>query len=489
MPIKEHNYTLRDNAADSRIAFKCGELKNWRSRLNYYAFVAGLLGEGDIYPPTEYARPVSRNEVVRAWKGTVASIRKGKAPKQLGMFIFVPFCRTKCLFCPFFSFALSSPEQLDVYTQSLLAEMDLFKGVFKGVKFNTLWFGGGTPSVLEQKHLKAIFGRMYKLFSFTKDAQITFECSCSSTDRDKLKLLHSLGVNRVTLGIQSLNDRVLKINNRLYQNRAASIQLIKDAKRAGIDVVNIDLMCGLPGDSLDSFLKGLRTIISLKPELIHINPFFPSNETNFYRGNREYSNDDMERRTMEADLGMKILMESGYKRAEGAFLGFARVEGVGNQQEIDRVRFTSSYLSFGPSAESHAFGQMDYTNAYFGRQWNAPVAPNYIGCDFDVPEEMRKHMVSNLRYPIYRRNFHKLFGKDIVKVFRKELDQLLKFDLVHIDDEKVFFKIRTRQEQLILAKHFFSSRFLKGLEKKFKTRFDPQKNYFRDIAKLIDISV
>ena len=461
----------------------------WRQRVNFYAFVADLLGEGDIYPPTEFARKVSERRVVDAWKGTVRSIRSGTAPSQLGIFVFVPFCRTKCFFCPFFSFPLLSQNQLDIYTGSLIAEMELFKGVFKDVKFNTLWFGGGTPSILEERHLKDIFGALYKLFLFSKDAQVTFECSCSSTDYKKLKLLNSLGVNRVTLGIQTLNDRVLKENNRLYQDKKTSIGLIKDAKKAGIKAVNIDLMCGLPGDNINSFRRGLEEIIALGPQLIHINPFFPSNETNFFKSGREYSEDDMARRTREAELGIKILLERGYKRAEGAFLGFSRGEGVANQQEIDRVRSTSSYLSFGPSAESHAFGQLDYTNAYFGREWVKKVRPHYIGCDFDITEEMRKHMVSNLRYVIYRNNFLRLFGRDIVGVFKKELEELLRFNLVHIDGEKVFFKIRTRQEQLILAKHFFSRKYLNNIEKKFGARFKRDKNYLREIAKLIDISV
>ena len=103
----------------------------WRQRVNFYAFVADLLGEGDIYPPTEFARKVSERRVVDAWKGTVRSIRSGTAPSQLGIFVFVPFCRTKCFFCPFFSFPLLSQNQLDIYTGSLIAEMELFKGVFK----------------------------------------------------------------------------------------------------------------------------------------------------------------------------------------------------------------------------------------------------------------------------------------------------------------------------------------------------------------------
>src|SRR3989344_5897654 len=205
------------------------QINKWRRRLNFYAYVAAILGEGDIYIPTEFARPVSVRRVVNAWKNTVSAIKKDKAPKQLGIFIFVPFCKTKCFFCPFFSFPLSSKSELDIFTDSLLKKTRFFKDVFKGVKFNTLWFGGGNPSILEAEHLKRIFGALDKLFSFTQDAQITFECSCSSTNYKKLKLLHSLGVNRITLGIQSLNNRVLRENNRLFQDKETSIKLIKDA--------------------------------------------------------------------------------------------------------------------------------------------------------------------------------------------------------------------------------------------------------------------
>lgn len=461
----------------------------WREKLNFYAFVATLLGEGDIYPPTEFTQPLSVSRVVNAWKETAKLIRTGKTPKQLGIFIFVPFCKTKCFFCPFFSFPLSPKAQLDIFTESLVKEMNFFKGAFEGVEFNSLWFGGGTPSILEEKHLRKIFDTLHELFSFSQDVQITFECSCSSTDYKKLKLLHSLGVNRVTLGIQSLNDRVLKQNNRLFQDRKISLRLIKDAKRAGIEMVNVDLMCGLPGDNINSFKKGLKEVIALKPELIHINPFFPSSETNFFKRGGKYSQKDISRRTEEARTGMQLLLKAGYQKAEGAFLGFCRVAGAANRQEIDRVIHSSSFISFGPSAESHAFSRLDYTNAYFGKKWDRLVLPKYIGLKFNLEEEMRKHIITNLRHTILRKDFRKLFKKDVVKSFYPELQELKKYNLVHIDEEKMFFKIKTRQEQLILAKHFFNPKYLNNIQKKFRVRFQKDKNYFKEINELIDITV
>jgi oxygen-independent coproporphyrinogen-3 oxidase len=468
---------------------KNARLEKWRKRLNFYAYVAGIVGEGDIYIPDEFGVPLCAGEVVDAWKRTAQSIRSGQAPRELGIFVFVPFCRSKCVFCPFFSYTIPSGKALDVFTGSLLAEMDLFRGVFKGVKFNTLWFGGGTPSALEPKHLNKIFKRLYELFSFADDVQVTFECSCSSTDHKKLKLLHELGVNRVTLGIQSLNDRVLKINNRLSQDKKSALKLIRDTRKIGIPVLNVDLMCGLPGDSLSSFINGLREVISLGPDIIHINPFFPSAETNFYKLGRDYSKEDAARRSREADEGTKILLDEGYQRIGGAFLGFSRLKGVENRQELDRISANSSYLSLGPTAHGHAFAQLGYVNAYFDRKWDEQVLPRYLGCKFDLKEEMRKHLITNLRYIIFRDKFKKLFGQDILASFPREIAELKEFGLVHIDQEKVYFKIKTRQEQLILAKHFFNHKYLRGIEKKSGIRFDRKKNYLRDVAKLIDISV
>jgi len=463
--------------------------QRWRHRLNFYAFVAHLMGEGDIYPPTDFYRSLSAREVVSAWKKTATAIRKRKAPREIGIFVFVPFCKSKCVFCPFFSFPLASRRQLDVFTESLLREINFFKGVFDGVEFNTLWFGGGTPSILEGEHLKKIFAGLHRIFPFAKDAQITFECSCSSTNYNKLKLLHELGVNRITLGIQSLNDRVLKINNRLFQDKALSLRLIRDTRKIGIPIVNVDLMCGLPGDTLSSFTKGLSEIISLEPDLIHINPFFPSAETNFYRLRREYTKSDMERRSKEAEVGTEMIMAAGYDRVGGAFLGFSRRENVANQQELDRVSVNSSYVSLGPASHGHAFGQLFYSNVDFRKKWDIPVLPKYRGIEMDLKEEMRKHMVTNLRYVIYRDKFKELFGGDIIDAFRKEIGELRKFDLIYIDKEKVRLKIKTRQEQLILAKHFFNPKYLRGIEKAFGVRYNPNRNYFREIAKLIDISV
>lgn len=463
--------------------------RGWRDKLNFYAFVADLMGEGDIYPPTYFYRPLSVSEVVSAWRKTANDIRQKKSPKEIGAFVFVPFCRSKCVFCPFFSFPLHSSRQLDVFTDSLIAEINHFKGVFGGVGFNTLWFGGGTPSMLESKHLKAIFEALHRTFPLTKNAQVTFECSCSSTDYSKLKLLRDVGVNRVTLGIQSLNSKALKVNNRLFQDKNSSLELVRGVRKAGIPVVNVDLMCGLPADTLESFTGGLKEIIELAPDLIHINPFFPSNETSFYRLGREYAKKDMKRRSQEAKVGTDMIISAGYKRVGGAFLGFANKEGVANQQELDRISVNSSYISLGPASHGHAFAHLSYSNVYFKNMWDSLVTPKYMGIEMSLKEEMRKHLVTNLRHVIQRDHFKQLFGADIVGSFSRQIGQLRKHDLVYIDAEKVFFKIKTRQEQLILAKHFFSPRYLRGIEKALGVSYDPGRNYFKDIAKLIDISV
>jgi coproporphyrinogen III oxidase-like Fe-S oxidoreductase len=298
-----------------------------------------------------------------------------------------------------------------------------------------------------------------------------------------------LGVNRVTLGIQSLNDRVLKENNRLFQDKKTSLKLINDTKKTGIKIVNVDLMCGLPGDNINSFKNGLKKIIALKPEIIHINPFFPSSETNFFKKGERYSQEDTLRRTKEAKIGSRLLLDAGYNKAEGAFLGFCRFPEAANQQEIDRIVHSSSFISFGPSAESHAFARLDYTNAYFEKRWDKITLPKYIGIKFDIKEEMKKHIITNLRHTILREKFRNLFGNDIVESFRKELQELKRYNLVYIDAEKIFFKIKTRQEQLILAKHFFNHKYLNNIQKKFGIRFQKNKNYFKEISNLIDITV
>jgi oxygen-independent coproporphyrinogen-3 oxidase len=465
------------------------DYEKWRERLNFYAFIAALLGEGDIYVPTEFYKPLFISQVVKSWEKAVNSILTGKAPKQLGIFIFVPFCKSKCIFCPFFSLPLSSRSQLDNFTASLLKEMSLFKGIFKGVQFNTVWFGGGTPSILEESHFKKIFEVIFKLFSLSKDCQITVECSPSSLTSGKLKLFKSLGVNRITIGLQSLNKRVLMENNRLFQDIKYSLELLQLAKKIGIGVVNVDLMCGLPGDNFESFKDGLKRIIAMRPDLIQINPFFPSYETNFFKFGGEYSPTDILRRTQEAKTGIGFLEKAGYRKVDGANLGYARIPGVANQQEIDKVEYNSSVLSFGPASHAHAFAQLQYTNQYTGRNWNQKLLPKYLGIKLNLQEEMRRFIIVHLRKPILRAFFRQLFGRDIVESFFKELREIQGFDLFYVDNQKLLFKIRTRQEQLILAKHFFNSNYLYNLQKIRKVRFRKDKNYFSELNKLIDVTI
>ena len=465
--------------------------RNWREKLNFYAFAVTLLDYGDMYSPDSLSRPLSTRHVVNGWKQTVSLIKAGRAPTQLGMVIFIPFCKVRCFFCPFPSERLLRRSQLDVFTDSLLQEMANFKEVFKGVNFNTLLLVGGTPSILEARHFRKIFKSLHNLFSFSKDAQIAAECSVSSSSYEKFKLLHSLNVQRVTIGVQSLNKRVLKNINRLFQSRSESLQIIRQAKRAGIKTVNVDLMCGLPGDSLDSFRSSLKDILLLRPEMIHINPFILSPDTIFLKKKLIYSKKDILRRFRQAEIGKELLKKAGYQRADGALLGFKRldVKGAENQQELDRMKHDASYIGFGGMVTSHAFSSLQYTNIGFEKEWSKITLPKYFGRDFDIKEEMRFYIIMNMRRTISRKEFKAIFGRDIASSFNNELQELKNHDLVFIDEERLFFKIKTRQEHVILSKHFYNPKILEGLEKKHRVRFDAGKNYLAEVARSLDITI
>src|SRR5262245_56283033 len=188
-----------------------------------------------------------------------------------GLYIHVPFCEQRCEYCYYLSFARTSRPEIEQYVDCLALEAKLYADLprFAGRPPQFVYFGGGTPSLLSSRMLATLLERLRSVFSWSDAEEITFECSPRSTTREKLSILRSAGVNRVSLGVQQLDDKVLRASGRIH--------LVADVERAwelirSFDFAerNIDLIAGLGGQSDDSFLLSLLRSIALGPDCVTI---------------------------------------------------------------------------------------------------------------------------------------------------------------------------------------------------------------------------
>lgn len=179
-----------------------------------------------------------------------------------GLYIHIPFCLSKCGYCDFCSFA-ADDETKDQYIAKLLKEIETPNEYFKNSAFDTVYFGGGTPSILKISQLEKILSSIYKDYKIQNDSEITIELNPATADREKLSSLYKLGFNRLSIGMQTQNDEILKAIGR--KHTAADFLRTKEiARDAGFENISADLMIGLPNQSLTDVENAINAVLDLE---------------------------------------------------------------------------------------------------------------------------------------------------------------------------------------------------------------------------------
>lgn len=282
---------------------------------------------------------------------------------QPGLYIHVPFCKTKCGYCDFFS--VTSLSDIPEYIKAILEEISLYGHEFEF--FDTIYIGGGTPSLLSCSDLSDILNHARKTFTIDADAEITVEVNPADAHLQFLIFLRQAGVNRLILGIQSFDDNVLHFLERRHTPRQAW-ESIARARAAGFDNIGVDLIYGIPGQSLLSWKDTLSRALFFEPE--HLSCYQLSLEDDTPLGHRHKEGDfDLPDEDGQMDFFMTtadILEEAGYLHYEVS--NFARADRFKSRHNQKYWRHTS-YLGCGPAAHSFS-GQR--------RWWNVRSLKQYI---------------------------------------------------------------------------------------------------------------
>ncbi len=236
---------------------------------------------------------------------------------KVGIYIHIPFCKKKCNYCGFYSHQASGSE-IDEYISLLMAEIEQ-KGKLYGAKkeADTIFIGGGTPSVLRPEQIKEIFNTLNKTFNISKGAEITIEVNPNSISEEKLETYKACKINRLSIGAQSFNDNLLKTLGRLHK-RSDIKKAFTLARGQGFNNINIDLMFGIPNQTIKDWKEALNRAIKLNPEHISCYSLQIEENTPFYE---EYKydrlsipqNDITEQMYM---LAIESLHDAGYIQYE-----------------------------------------------------------------------------------------------------------------------------------------------------------------------------
>ena len=279
--------------------------------------------------------------------------RKHKTP--LGIYIHVPFCRNKCQYCDFYSIATNDDHLMRAFLQAICAHIKEAGALAPNYLVDTIYFGGGTPTYFGAAGMSAILTAIRKSFDVSPTAEITFEANPDSVSDALLRRLRNEGFNRVSLGIQCDNDEILRKIGRIH-NYQQAVNAVKRIRRKRFRNLSVDLMYGLPGQTLDDWEETLRNVLQLEPE--HISCYGLKVE----EGTPLYTIQDMcnlPDDDAQADMylsAIQILRDHGFRQYE--ISNFSRKGHVSRHN----LKYWNGgeYLGFGPNASSD-FGGRRFT--------------------------------------------------------------------------------------------------------------------------------
>ncbi len=359
--------------------------------------------------------------------------------KELELYLHIPFCVSKCRYCDFLS-APSGEEQRQIYVERLCRRIRYWSDVVHnyGYEIVSIFVGGGTPSILTEEQITQIFEAVRENFPIREDAEITLEMNPGTDVKDKLPVYHKLGINRLSMGLQSADNGELKRLGRIHTYEDFR-QVYQWAREAGFTNINVDLMSAIPGQTLESYEDTLRKVAELEPEHISAYSLIIEEGTPFYerygegRHAEELPDEDTERqmyvRTRE------ILEDYGYHRYEISNYAKDGYECRHNLGYWDR----KEYLGLGAGASS----LMDHI------RWKEP---DHIGPstglvleereDFTrlrMKDEMEEFMFLGLRKinGVSEHDFYKSFRVTMDEIYQDKIEELIIEGLLVRDGERI----------------------------------------------------
>ncbi|MCL2406615.1 MAG: radical SAM family heme chaperone HemW [Defluviitaleaceae bacterium] len=343
--------------------------------------------------------------------------------KNLSLYIHIPFCAAKCSYCDFLSFP-ADEAVMEKYVDCLREEIKSFAAEFTEHKVSTIYFGGGTPTCLSAYGIESILNEVRGHYCISDDAEITIEGNPESSTLEKLSILRTAGINRISFGVQSFDDKCLTAISRLHSAQQAA-DAFYIARNAGFGNVSIDLMFSLPHQSLGNYGETLDSAIALKPE--HISCYGLTIEDGTPLRDAGYTTDEELDREMFY-LTCEKLKDAGYIHYEISNFTLPGFESRHNTAYWNGT----DYRGFGLGASSYVdnvrFSNTDNLDEYFLRKYERKEVYNLSESD-----EMSEFMFLSLRLlekGVDAAHFFRRFDKNIYSIFGLQLNELIEGGLL-----------------------------------------------------------
>lgn len=365
---------------------------------------------------------------------------------MLGLYIHVPFCAQKCYYCDFNSYKINSNQKKE-YLINIEREMKFYKDEFKDKYFDTVFFGGGTPSILTVDELKELINNINENFNIKKDAEITIECNPGTINREKIEAMKKMGINRLSIGLQATQNYHLKSIGRIHTYEEFEKNYY-DALDIGFKNINIDLMYALPNQKTQEWKDTLDKIINLNPSHISAYSLILEEGTKLYD---MYQNKEFELLDEDTDINMynytiDTLKRHGYNQYE---ISNYSKEDLECKHNIIYWK-CDNYLGLGPGA-SGFIGDTRYSNIEDICEYNKRILQNIRPVSEEI-ELTKKDKIEEFIFMGLRMNeginidvFKERFDTDFYDIYQEVMDKLIKRELVRFDGKNISLTQKGRE--------------------------------------------
>ncbi|MDE5872910.1 MAG: coproporphyrinogen III oxidase family protein, partial [Lachnospiraceae bacterium] len=356
--------------------------------------------------------------------------------------VHIPYCYKKCEFCYYKSLELGDESVPDEYIQALLKEIELVSGMpqIQSKVVSSVYFGGGTPTKMTLKQIEIVLNKIHASFDMAENYELCFESRPGpETSEDKLRLLKEYGIKRLSLGVQSLDDKVLRDNGRSH-NAQAFYEKFELTQKIGIPTVNVDIMSGMVNQSFESWMSTIEKLIELHPENIAVY------KLELYLNNILYKKLRERKLTLISDAEEAVYVERGYQRLMDA--GYIPETNFSFSTDSEHFHVHrrklwegEDMLGVGASAHScynHYTFQNEISVPKYIERINQGVLPTMRAYSISKREEMVRRIIFGIKLTEYElQRFYNEFGVDALELFRKEFEYLSENGFIHMTDTHV----------------------------------------------------
>ena len=353
--------------------------------------------------------------------------------EPIGLYVHIPFCKSKCAYCDFVSFGGALKEYEECYVNALTSEIKEYRRDEK-IRVDSIFFGGGTPSLLSADSFEKIVFALRDAFSISEDAEFTVEANPKTLTSDKLMLYTRLGVNRISLGLQTIHENELKILGRIH-NFDEFFASYNMCLNAGITNINVDLMYAIPEQTVESFSETLRKIVSLSPTHISAYGLILEEGTPLYKNRDKLTfpteQEECEMYYMAAD----ILKSAGYVHYEISNYAKPMFECKHNLKYWQ----DKEYIGLGLAAHSY-YGKKRYSNSVVFSEYFSPERRKYVQSeDIDREANEYEYAMMHLRLSdgFSLSEYERLFSHSFTEGKESLIEKLEKSEYINLEKDRI----------------------------------------------------